>query len=246
MGYYNYQNGLIYNHLNQEGGWDDHLRHCRDIIIRMLDYFRPSRVTVLGSGWLLDVPLAEMVEQHREVYLVDIIHPPEVIRQAGELRNVNLVEQDITGGLIGGVWDLTVHLPFFRKLKTLDPISVPDYETGFDPGFVISLNILTQLESQIMSWLRKKVSPGEDAFTGFRKKIQEKHIDFLRKHSSLLISDYEEVVTGRRGETSASPTLLADVPRGLFREEWMWDFDLKGRENYNSRITIKELSIAWG
>ena len=25
MGYYTYQNGLIYNHLNQEGGWDGHL-----------------------------------------------------------------------------------------------------------------------------------------------------------------------------------------------------------------------------
>ena len=52
MGYYDYQNGLIYNHLNQEGGWDSHLDHCRNFINRALDYYKPEKVTVLGSGWL--------------------------------------------------------------------------------------------------------------------------------------------------------------------------------------------------
>ena len=131
MGYYAYQNGLIYNHLNQEGGWDSHLASCRSFINRALEYYNPEIVTVLGSGWLLDLPLAEMLEKIRKIYLVDIIHPPEVVKQAGELENVIIVEQDITGGLIEAVWNTTRKCTFFNKLKSLESITIPEYITGF-------------------------------------------------------------------------------------------------------------------
>ena len=104
MGYYNYQNGLIYRHINQEGGWENHLEHCRSIIIKALDLFKPEKVTVLGSGWLLDLPLAELVERTQKICLVDIVHPPDVISQVERFKNVELIEQDVTGGLIEEVW----------------------------------------------------------------------------------------------------------------------------------------------
>ena len=104
MGYYNYQNGLIYHHINQEGGWGNHEEQCRRLIIKALDFYKPEKVTVLGSGWLLDLPLAELIERTQKVCLVDIVHPPDVIRQAGYFKNVELIEQDVTGGLIEEVW----------------------------------------------------------------------------------------------------------------------------------------------
>ena len=51
--------------------------------MKALDYYKPLNVTVLGSGWLLDLPLAEMLEKTEMIYLVDIVHPPEVVMQAG-------------------------------------------------------------------------------------------------------------------------------------------------------------------
>jgi hypothetical protein len=245
MGYYAYQNGLIYSHLRQEGGWDGHLERCRKFINRALEYYRPETVTVLGSGWLLDLPLAEMLEKAVTVYLVDIIHPPEVIKQTGNISKVVLVEQDVTGGLVEEVWKMTDRFSLSNKLKSLESISVPQFAPGFDPGFVISLNILTQLESRLIERLRKRAAIPDNELLGFRKGIQEKHIEFLSRHPSVLISDYAEVITKKSGDISSIQTLLATLPQGLFNDEWTWDIDLKGDENYNSRSVMKVLSVAF-
>jgi len=244
MGYYAYQNGLIYNHLNQEGGWDAHLASCRSFINRAVEYHKPEKVTVLGSGWLLDLPLAEILEKTERVYLVDIVHPPEVIKQAGDLENVFIIEQDITGGLIEEVWGKACKCPFIKKLKSLDSITIPEYTLDFDPGIVISLNILTQLESRLLDYLKKRSAISEEELSRFRKGIQEKHIDFLKKHKSVLITDYVEVVTKKTGEITINPSLLAQLPKGQFSEKWTWDIDLKGRDYYNSRRVMKVVSVA--
>jgi hypothetical protein len=244
MGYYAYQNGLIHNHLNQEGGWDSHLANCRSFINKALEYYNPEIVTVLGSGWLLDLPLAEMLEKVRKIYLVDIIHPPEVVKQAGELDNVFIVEQDITGGLIEAVWNTKRKFTFLNKLKSLESITIPEYVPNFDPGIVISLNILTQLESRLIDFLKKRSGIPEEDFSLFRQRIQEKHIDFLLKHRSVIITDYEEVVTKQNGEITTVTTLIAKLPKGRISEEWTWDFDLKGHDYYNSRSVINVVSIA--
>lgn len=245
MGYYAYQNGLIYNDLNQDGGWDGHLSSCRSFIMKAMEYYNPSRITVLGSGWLLDLPLAEMLERTGTIYLVDIVHPPEVVRQAGDLEKVVLVEQDITGGLIEEVWNATGKFSFFRRLKSLESIEIPEFVLAFDPGLVISLNILTQLETRLIEWLKRRSAAGEDELLLFCKKVQERHLEFLLKNRSVLITDYAEVETKKTGEVNDIPTLFAELPPGQFMEEWTWDFDLKGQENYNSTSVIKVRALAF-
>ena len=156
MGYYNYQQGLIYRHLNQEGGWDIHLERCRSFILKAIDYYKPRKVTVLGSGWLLELPLSEMSEMTDEICLVDIVHPPQVKQQIAGLKKVKISEQDITGGLIEEVWNKTRKRFFFNKLRSLDSIQIPEYQPEEDPGLVISLNILTQLESLLVDFLKQR------------------------------------------------------------------------------------------
>ena len=245
MGYYAYQNGLIYNHLNQAGGWDEHLSRCRDFVKASIEKFRPETVTVLGSGWLLDVPLAEMSDKLNRIYLVDIIHPPEVIRQAGTMGNVVLVEADITGGVIEEVWNISRRHTVLNRLRSLGTVRIGEFTPDFEPGTVVSLNILTQLESQPLHWLRGRSRiPGEE-LTAFRRKIQEKHIDFLKRHNSVLITDFSEVVIGRSGQETSVRTLLADLPPGKLESEWTWNLDITGRENYNSLIAMKMIGLAW-
>lgn len=244
MDYYNYQNGLIYRHLHQEGGWDSHLEHCRNFIIRALDFYKPEKVTVLGSGWLLELPLAEMIEKTGKVFLVDVVHPPEVIRQTANLKNVELIAEDITGGLIDEIWQKTKKYSFFNKLKSLDSIIIPEYNPGFDPGMVISLNILTQLESLLIAFLRKRSVISEEEFNSLRAEIQKKHIDFLKKNQSVIISDLAEVITNKTGDINTISTLLTDLPPFQFREEWRWDFDQRGVDFYNSRSFMKVVALA--
>lgn len=244
MGYYNYQNGLIYRHLNQEGGWDSHLEHCRSFILKSFERYKPEIVTVLGSGWLLELPMAEILEKARKVYLLDIVHPPDVIDQVGSLKNVELIEQDISGGLIQEIWQRTGRYSFFNKLRSLENMEIPEFKPGFDPGMIISLNLLTQLESLLVSYLRKRSAIEDEELYRFRSEIQKKHIDFLKRYKSVIISDYVEVVTARTGTVKTIPTLLTPLPDGQFKEEWTWNFDHTGADYYNSTSIMKVIALA--
>lgn len=243
MKYYNYQNGLVYSHVNQEGGWESHQERCRRFILKAFDQYKPEKITVLGSGWLLDLPFAELVERTQRICLVDIVHPPDVIRQAGNFTNVELIEQDITGGLIETVWLKSDKYSFFNKMKSLKNIIVPEYKPDGDPGMVISLNILTQLESLLIDFLKKRSKIKEEEFNLFRAEIQKKHISFLLEHKSVLITDYAEVITSRSGSIKTIPTLFTDLPPCQFNEKWTWNFDQTGADLYNSRSQFKIVAL---
>lgn len=243
MGYYSYQQGLIYRQLNQQNEWESHLRRCRRFILKSLDVVRPSRVTVLGSGWLMELPLAEMAERIEKIILVDIVHPPEVIRQSAGLKNVELSEQDVSGGLIGEVWNKTGKRTFFNRLPSLETILVPEYEPAEDPGLVISVNILTQLEVLPERLIKKKTKARDDDLFRFRKEIQEKHIGFLKKHASVLISDEAEIILKTGGTQILNKTLLADLPEGRLSDTWTWDFDLTHTDFNRQKSRFKVVAL---
>jgi hypothetical protein len=243
MGYYNYQNGLIYHHVNQEGGWENHQERCRNFIIKALELYKPEKVTVLGSGWLLELPFTELIERTGRVCLTDIIHPPDVISQVGSFNNVELKEQDVTGGLIAEVWQKTKKYSFLKKLKSLEDIIIPEFEPDSNPGMVISLNILTQLESLLIDFLKKRSKIKEEEFNHFRTEIQRKHVDFLKKHRSVIITDYAEVIMNRAGSIKTIPTLLTDLPPCEVREDWTWNFDQNGADLYNSRTQFQIVAL---
>jgi hypothetical protein len=108
---------------------------------------------------------------------------------------------------------------------------------------VISLNILTQLESLLIDYLKKKSKIKEEEFNLFKTEIQRKHIDFLNKHRSVIITDYEEVITKRYGSIKTVPTMVTDLPPYKFCEEWIWNFDQTGVDLYNSRSQFKIVAI---
>ena len=243
MGYYNYQNGLIYRHLNQDGGWDNHLERCRSFIIKAMDFYKPEKITVLGSCWLLELPIAEMIEKTGEICLVDIVHPPDVISQTGSFKNVELSEQDVTGGLIEEIWQKTGKYSIFNKLQSLENIIIPEYKPDGDPGMVISLNILTQLESLLIDFLRRRSKISEEEYDHFRTEIQKKHIDFLKKYNSVLITDFAEIFTDNSGNVTEKLTLVTDLPEGKFKEEWDWHFDLVRSDYYTKRSILKVAAL---
>jgi len=239
MGYYNYQRGLIFHHMDEEGSWNSHLKNCRNFILKALDYYKPSEVTILGSGWLLDIPLKEINDLVAEINLVDIIHPPEVKEQVSGLAKVILREDDVSGGLINEVWSKARHRTFFNRLRSLDGILISEYQPQFDPGMVISLNILTQLENLPLEFLRRRSVKNEENYLRFRKEIQSKHISFLKKHESVLISDISEVITDKSGNVVENPSALTDLPEAKLREDWTWDFDLKKSDYYSKKSVFK-------
>lgn len=245
MGYYNYQRGLIFHHLNEEGSWNTHLRNCRDFILKALDFHKPSVITVLGSGWLLDLPLKEMHDSAVEINLVDIIHPPEVKNQVADLKKVILREDDISGGLIKEIWEKAGRKTIFNKLASVEDIEIKEYQPQYDPGMVISLNILTQLESLPLEFLRKKSKADDKSFLNFRKEIQSRHISFLLKHRSVLITDLSENITDNKGNITENPSVLIPLPDSEYKEEWTWDFEHNKPEYYNKRSVFRVTALLY-
>lgn len=213
--------------------------------MRAVEIYKPHKVTVLGSGWLLELPIAEIIEKTGNVSLIDIIHPPEVVLQAGSIRNVELIEQDLTGGLIEEVWKLVSGHSIFSKAHTIEDLIIPEFKPEGDPGMIISLNILTQLETMLVRYLKQKSRIGDEEIFKFRKTIQNRHIDFITKYRSVLITDCEEVITNKSGEVKMVPTLIAEIPAFTDREEWTWNFDSKGADNYNSRSVMRVIAVTF-
>jgi len=237
MGYYDYQQGLIYRHLNQGDGWNSHLAKCRDFILRAADNLNPRIITILGSGWLLELPISELAGKAEKIYLVDIVHPPQVIAQTAGLKNVQLVEEDLSGGLIEEVWEKAGKHRIICRLKSLDEIRIPGYQFYRDPGLVISLNILTQIEVLPERFLRKHAWAGEEEYMRFKKEVQKKHICSLSKYRTILITDTSQIFTDKKGNVTEKQTLLTELPEGSYSESWIWDFDLK-RQDYNLRKSV--------
>jgi hypothetical protein len=191
------------------------------------------------------VPVTEMLDKCEKICLVDIVQPPDVRKQMANLKQVELIEDDITGGLIEEVWRKSRHYSFFRKLRSLDSIAVPEYKPDFDPGMVISLNILTQLEYMLIDFLKKRSKISEEEFARLRTEIQNKHLDFLKNHRSVLITDYAEVIINKSGSSKTIPTVLADLPAGQLRKEWTWNFEQTTADLYNSRSQFRVVAIIY-
>jgi hypothetical protein len=229
--------------MNQGSGWENHLEKSRMYILKALDLYNPEKITVLGSGWLLDFPFAELVIRTKKICLVDIVHPPDVVRQAGNFKNVELIEQDVTGGLISEVWEKMHKFNCLRKSRTMPVFDIPEFKPVDDPGMVISLNILTQLETQLIDFMKRRSRISEEEFNLFRTEIQKKHLIFLLRHKSVLITDYAEVITDRSGRIKTIPTIFTDLPSCRFKEEWTWNFDQTGADMFNSRSRLKVVAL---
>ena len=237
MGYYDYQQRLIFRHLHQEDGWNSHLEKCRSFILNAVDIIKPMKVTILGSGWLLEVPIAELIEKTEKISLIDIIHPPEVITQTAGMKNVEIIESDISGGLIEEVWNKTGKNFLLIKPKSLNGIEIPEYHFFDDPGLIISLNILTQIEVLPERFLKKRTGASENELLGFRKEVQQKHISSIRRYRAVIISDTAEIITEKNGTVTEKKTLLTELPGGSGSESWTWDFDLNSSD-YNRRKSV--------
>lgn len=236
MGYLADQDGIIYRYLREQGGWDSHLLNCRDYIIKKVSKHNIKEITILGSGWLLDVPLEELSEICEKVTLLDIHHPPQTVKKVKDLANVKLVIDDITGGLIEEVWRK-------HKKKIFDPdaIEVPIYKLNFDPGLLISLNILTQTDTILNDFLINKTRLDIQQHRRFRERIQSAHLELLKSYPHLLITDFEEelIDIDKDSVIETNRLLFTDLPDSGNGEEWSWIFDSSGEYYRRKRVIFK-------
>jgi hypothetical protein len=199
-----------------------------------------STLIVLGSGWLLDFPLDEVYQNTKNICLVDILHPPQILKKIEKYPGVQCIAADITGGYVQKVYD---DLHRFKKQDIpymfIDDHSFPDI--NFDSGtWLISLNILNQLDILIADYIKKHITISSETLNLIRSKLQGDHINLLKKTNFIIVTDHTEEIFNNRGIKEAEKYLLhTDLPDFDSMDEWDWPVDSEGVYNPGRKTILK-------
>ncbi len=238
MGFFSDQEGIMSRYLYEQENWDPHLEHSKKVIIKFLEEKRPEHVAILGSGWLLDVPIDYLSKNLKSVYLVDIRHPKQVVHNYIDHSNVHFVLCDITGGAI----EKTYHLlnPNDSGYKSLSGIHPKGFTLDRHIDAFVSVNVLCQLDILILEYIRSFKGIDDNEVKALRRNIQESHINCLKKKPSCVITDFEEHVFTRTGEKTGEHSLLfTELPESTHEEKWEWKFDTQMTYYPNRKTNFK-------
>jgi hypothetical protein len=246
MGYIRDQEGIMNRYMRESSNWQYHLEHSRNFIRHAFPETEADTVAVLGSGWLLDVPLEHLVKRFRHVYLVDIHHPIQIRKRTAPIKQVELIEADLSGGAMAFIWQhyheskgasgddpLPPHLPLEPPLLHIRPEAY------------ISVNLLNQLDIMLCDYMLKQKPFQQEALIPFRRAIQAFHVEWISKKPACLISDIREEVSDRKGERSSKALLYTRLPEGIRSEHWWWDFDTQGTYHPGSRTRMEVQAVEW-
>lgn len=226
MNYFSDQRGIFERYINESSSWASHLQHTKQAILNAAAQHPKNSCAILGSGWLLDIPIEELVQQFKEVYLFDILHPSQIKHKLQKYPNVYLVEQDITGGAVQQIYESVQMFKSFKQKRELSDLQINGFQYPKQFGFIASVNILSQLDQMLLSYLRKYNLYTEAELTTFKTMLQTQHIQSLPQNKSCVITDYEEIVTDTQGQIEKQQSILAiDLSRYTTLAEWEWEFD---------------------
>ena len=199
--------------------WAPHLETCRGLISEAAkDCPGREHVVVLGSGYLFDVPVEILSEIFGEVWLVDVIHPPQALDRAKNLSNIRFIERDLSG-----VASALLRVGHAGS----DELPCPniDLDDLADADLVVSSNLLSQLPLVPLDFVGKCCSwASAEVRQKFAYNIVDHHLAVLQKLMARvvvitevmrLIHDSNEVVE------RIDPLFGITFP--YQGREWTWD-----------------------
>jgi hypothetical protein len=218
LGYLSENIAIAARHRRCRSAWAEHLHRSRAAIMEAARHARGRRTAiVLGSGPLLDVPLAGLAGVFQSVILVDALHPLTARWQARRHANVGLVAADLTGAL-----DALHHWRVAEPLPTPRPLALLQRE---DVDFVVSLNLLSQLGINPVEWIEKRAGPPGPAIAeAYAATLTRAHLDDLARcrASVCLVADVEWWRQAPDGTVVERSSSIYDVPPPQAIEEWVW------------------------
>lgn len=204
--------GILYRYRRHRGAWRPHLEAAKQVILEAVAACSDREsVAVLGSGALLDVPLADLLAEFRRVVLVDVAHPWRVRLRAALTPRLTLLDADLTG--IGG-----------RLSPGMEPPSPPDLPSVRAAGLVISLNLMSQLPYVPVSQL-ERMGQTEEQSDAFAAGLMRAHLDWLRRLPGrvCLITDVKRIVLDPQGRVIGEIDPLYGLSLPESGTEWSWD-----------------------
>lgn len=220
-GYLKDQQGIINRYYREKENWDKHLEKCKNFIAEELKNISVNKIAVFGSGWLLDIPMKLLLAKCKEVWLFDVKHPLAVKQKFKTLTNIKWIETDLTGGMI----KKAVECKNMEEFVTiLEQVEILNFKKEFD--FVISINLLNQLDVLLCDFLKRKFKTEDDKLIAVRQKIQDDHVNFLlRSSQGILISDCSELTLKKKQIVEIKNLIHTDLSKFNHKESWEWIFD---------------------
>jgi len=218
--------------------WKDHLERSRRAVLEAAGTCRDhGAAVILGSGLLLDVPLADLAERFQEIVLADIVHLPQARRYARRFGNVKLRTYDVSTV----VERLLEHIESGRR-ELPEPV-IDDVGLACAPSLVVSLNILSQLPVLPRHYALAHM-PGlqEDVLRDWCLRIIASHHASLRALpcDAYLIADYAYTKRNRRGAVLEEGSTIHGFTLPAPLSGWTWRIAPLGEQ---SRRYAKELSV---
>jgi hypothetical protein len=245
MSYISDQEGIMNRYLREQNNWESHLQNTKHFILNAFAGKEIKTLAVLGSGWLLDLPLDELSAKYTNILLVDVHHPPQIIKKTESYSNVTLFETDLSGGGIEFCWDLRKAKDEHFSKYILDDFKPHQPELPFKPDAFVSLNLLNQLDILLIEFLkRKSVRIVDTEIKKFRKTIQQFHLKWITKKPGCLITDIRELNNGEEEQTEQK-LVYVDLPKPTRSEEWIWDFDLSKTYRTGMETRMKVRAVEW-
>jgi hypothetical protein len=237
MGYLMDAIAIAARHRRCSANWAGHLDHSKEAVRQAIAGCGQRRkAVVLGSGFLLDLPLEELSAAFQEVVLVDIVHLRPVRRRVRAFSNVRLVSCDITG--------IAEKLYANKKagwLELPEPHAYfPDVDEGAD--LVISLNVLTQVSVIPEEYVTRKLKwKDSSTLEAWEDRIMARHYEALARLAcfACLITDYEAVYRDRDGGEIGRSYLLGSLRLPKAEKEWIWDIAPLGEESRKYSVQRK-------
>lgn len=244
MGFQAECQGLIDRYIRVEGAWDDHLERTRKFISGVVAGKKINNLAILGSGWLLDVPLKELAEVSGHVWLYDVIHPAQIIHKLQKYPNVTTVKTDITGGCIMNAWK-AVKQYHMNGVKTApEEICNGAFQPDPVPDYIISLNLLSQIGEMITGYLQKYISYTPEEIIRINCLLQQAHLNMLPSGRTGLVTDIRETDTDLSGEKEVILDLLCAVlPETGRKQTWEWNFDPDGHYKSGQKTVLQVVAL---
>lgn len=227
MGYLKESIALSARHRRCRMAWQDHLAATRAALLSSLSLCRSNRIALLlGSGALLDVPLAEVAGRFEEVWLVDAVHPLAARRQMRRFPNVRRIVHDVTEC----VFDLPRLSPLMvESLERLGRQSPRRFLDEKRIDWVASVNLFSQLHLLPVAWLRRHQPQLDDAvLNAFAVALLSRHLDYLAAFRApvCLVADLEQSTRSIGGDEAVEHTDFSAFFTGWPEPSGAWDWEL--------------------
>jgi hypothetical protein len=198
--------------------WAPHQERTRAVIRKAMGRCKQRRrAVVLGSGPLLDVPLAELAAGFAEVILVDIVQPLGS-RWRRRLPNVRAMTADITG-----VAEQVFRVA--RDAKAELPRAEPDlFCDDQEVDLVASVNLLSQLPYMPVEYLTRAGEHASEKIEAFARDVVTAHQSYLKRAPGVaaMIADVEMLTVDAKGNIIAREDTIYGTPAPRADEEWIW------------------------